>query len=96
MPAFPGWNNTYPPRAVNGNQTITAAKPGAAISKAIDELQEKSVAAVVSESVGLEAKISGNTLYLSGGFKLPSGTAQYQVLSWSGSDWVADWVRAHA
>lgn len=98
MSAFRGWNNTYPPRVVNGQQTISGARPGVAIAKAIEEIQDKTVAAVVTETIGLEAKISGNTLYLSGqpGTIIPDGTAQYQVLSWSGTAWIADWVRAHA
>ena len=32
----------------------------------------------------------------SGGTTIPDGTAQYQVLSWDGTAWVADWLRFHA
>ena len=28
------------------------------------------------------------------GSTIPDGTAQYQVLAWDGSEWIADWVRA--
>lgn len=31
-----------------------------------------------------------------GGTELPDGSAQYQVLSWDGSAWIADWPRFHA
>lgn len=64
--AFPGWSYTYPSGSVKGT-TITGSQPGQKIANALEELQEKVVAAVVSETVGLEAKITGNTLYLNWG-----------------------------
>ena len=96
---FPGWRFPYPARTVTGRQVISVDKPGQQIGKTLEELQEKVVAAAVSENDNATVKIKGNTLYIdvsAAASPMPDGNAQYQVLSWNGSAWVADWVRAHS
>ena len=104
-----GWANKY--RMV-GQPIITKDKPGAALEKVLDEIQDKAITKIEGSSdsegygtgerhvVNIKVTGSANTatirgeVFLTPGDVLPKGSEQYQVLSWDGSKWIADFVRA--
>jgi hypothetical protein len=90
-------------------QVISSAKPGEKIAKAIDEIQsvisamqgadkddkadkvETKVATLSESTAKLAEKVADNTTTFP-----PTTAILWQVLTWNGSGWVADWVRATA
>lgn len=101
------WTNKY---KLTGKPVITADKPGTQIEKVLAEIQEKAVTLIEARNntasdgaaqVDIKLARSGNKVTISAtvdmpeaGDVLPDGTEQYQVLSWTGTEWIADWVRA--
>lgn len=100
------WVNRYP-APLPGNQVITQDRPGERIAKCISEIQavitsmqggdedddasgiEEAVTelAEATEEAVKEISVLANNI-------LPATAEQWQVLTWNGSGWVADWVRA--
>lgn len=72
---------------------ISTDKPGEKIAKAITEIQD-----VIENMEGTDGKREGILDQISEGSAdiFPAATAQWQVLTWNGTAWVADWVRATA
>ena len=100
------WINRYP-APLPGNQVITQDRPGERIANCISEIQavitamqggdEDDKASGVEEAVVELAEATEEavkeTSELAGKI-LPATAEQWQVLTWNGTGWVADWVRA--
>ena len=84
------WSNVY--RApLPGGQVISTARPGEKIAHAITEIQavidNMTGADGEAESIIDQIKDDPTTI-------LPATAIAWQVLTWNGTAWVADYVRA--
>ena len=100
------WINRYP-APLPGNQVITQDRPGERIAKCISEIQavitsmqggdEDDDASDIEEKVAELAaaveELADQMADFSDDF-LPASAVTNQVLTWNGTGWVADWVRA--
>jgi len=100
------WINRYP-APLPGNQVITQDRPGERIAKCISEIQsvitaiqggdEDDDASGIEEAVTELAEATEEAVKETSELAdniLPATAGQWQVLTWNGSGWVADWVRA--
>lgn len=100
------WVNRYP-APLPGNQVITQDRPGERIARCISEIQavitamqggdEDDDALDIEESVAELAEAIEKAVKETSEFAnniLPATAEQWQVLTWNGTGWTADWVRA--
>jgi len=86
------FQNTY--RApIGAGVVISTNKPGEKIAKAITEIQD-----VITNMDGTDGKGESiiDQVKDDAAEVFPAATATWQVMTWNGTAWVADWVRSSA